>query len=537
MAGEKINIGEAVLPFSTDLTKYNQGLLEAKNGLNKFVDSGKAAVGVFTGLLASQAAVAVVSFVKKSIEEYAKLDRAIVRTSRTMQQLGYSFADARKHVEAYGNAIEATTQFSDQEAIGSLQRLLVVTQNLAAATQLNGLAMDVVSRDGGDLADTANMLALAYQGNERGLMSLARQMGIVGDKAKDAGYVFEQLEKRYKGAAKTADDLTTNFSKFGNALGNFGEKVGSEAAGPLNKLLKWATDMILRFQQLTDKVNFVRLGLKALGGTMFGLPGFLAARFLPEAEKTSGGKDIKNGPDKDLAAEARKNQQAAKAEENAEKARKRRLEEIKDIVKEINDEEDEYIKSVQEMGQLFVGPIAQGMQSFFTEMINGTKKLADVFEALGKSIVKSILNAMATVLEQKAAEALVESGLSLLNPLTALASPGYLAQAAGYTTAAGGVRAVAASLAEGGIVSPQPGGHIVQVAEAGQAEVVAPLDKLRGMIASAAGGGIGTVNINLPNVKDGRDFQRPSTMRTAASMLLRETQRMKTRSGNAFSGI
>jgi phage-related protein len=45
------------------------------------------------------------------------------------------------------------------------------------------------------------------------------------------------------------------------------------------------------------------------------------------------------------------------------------------------------------------------------------------------------------------------------------------------------------SLADGGIASATPGGRIVRVAEAGQAEAIAPLDKLMGMIQAAVGGG------------------------------------------------
>lgn len=47
------------------------------------------------------------------------------------------------------------------------------------------------------------------------------------------------------------------------------------------------------------------------------------------------------------------------------------------------------------------------------------------------------------------------------------------------------------SLADGGIASPTPGGRIVRVAEAGQAEAIAPLDKLMSMIQTAVGSGGG----------------------------------------------
>jgi len=490
---------------------------------------------VFTGLLATQAVAAVVSFVKESVMEYAKLDKAIVRTSKTLEKLGYSFRDARKYVEEYADKIEATTQFSDEEAVVSLQRLLKITQDLSAATQLNSLAMDMVARDGGDLTNMAYQLGLAYNGNERGLMMLSRQLGIAGDKAKDAEYIFKLLEERYKGAAVAADDLTTNFAKFSNAMGNFGESVGSDLSEPLNKLLKLLTKIVTKFQELTKGVNWVKVAARSVGGFAFGIPGIIAGSMLPEGQKEPEAKGIAAPGSKDLGKAARNNQQASRAEENAEKARKKRLLEIKEITDEINAAEDEYIRQLGVMQQMLVGPVAQGMQAFFTDMINGTKQLSEIFEALGKSIVKALLNAMALVMEQKAAEALIEAGAANLNPLTALAAPGFLAQAAAYATGAGGIRAVAASLAEGGIVTPTAGGRIVQVAEAGEAEAVIPLSKLAKMM--GGGGGIGAVHINLPNVKDSRDFQKPSTMRTAASMLLRETQRMKTRSGNAFSAI
>jgi len=47
-------------------------------------------------------------------------------------------------------------------------------------------------------------------------------------------------------------------------------------------------------------------------------------------------------------------------------------------------------------------------------------------------------------------------------------------------------------LANGGIVSPSPGGSIVNVAEAGEAEAIIPLSKLNGM----GGGNTYVININ-----------------------------------------
>jgi hypothetical protein len=48
-------------------------------------------------------------------------------------------------------------------------------------------------------------------------------------------------------------------------------------------------------------------------------------------------------------------------------------------------------------------------------------------------------------------------------------------------------------LAEGGVVLPSPGGSLVNVAEAGQAEAIIPLDRFGGM----AGGTTNNYNINV----------------------------------------
>ena len=53
------------------------------------------------------------------------------------------------------------------------------------------------------------------------------------------------------------------------------------------------------------------------------------------------------------------------------------------------------------------------------------------------------------------------------------------------------------SFAEGGIVMPSPGGTIAQVAEAGQPEVIFPLDKLQSLLNTGGGGGGGNQQFHL----------------------------------------
>jgi tape measure domain-containing protein len=55
-------------------------------------------------------------------------------------------------------------------------------------------------------------------------------------------------------------------------------------------------------------------------------------------------------------------------------------------------------------------------------------------------------------------------------------------------------------LAEGGIVQPRPGGVLANIAEAGQAEAVIPLDKLDDMLTTNSRGGGANITINLSGI-------------------------------------
>ena len=146
-------------------------------------------------------------------------------------------------------------------------------------------------------------------------------------------------------------------------------------------------------------------------------------------------KTIKKNEDasrKGLAGIAGANQAAVKAQEDAIK----RAEELH--------------KKVEAMAKDMAGTLATAMQSFFENVAKGTANLGQVFEALGKAIVKSMALAIAQTLEAKAAEQLAFALGTSLNPLTAFMSPGHTSAAIGYSAAAGAIRASAAAFLDRG---------------------------------------------------------------------------------------
>lgn len=528
--GDEVEAGRIKVPVDADISGLQEGFDKSKHMSEGFLSNWEEAGSVFKGIVGVEMLDAVKDFVVESVKNFAKLDLALDRGARAIQKLGGSYDQARLKIEKYADSVESLTQFSDEEATDSLTGLIRVTQDVTVSMQLNALAMDKVARDGGDLREMAELLGLAYQGNSRGLQGLAREMGIVGDKAKDGKFLFQELEDRYKGASLATNNFTSEMKKLWNEIENVSEAAGKrmspaiveisrrmrgfmgnekaaleQEVADLERNQKRYRDMLANPDQVgfLDKLRpediYERLSIvnSKLNAAQFNLD----AMNQNSAVAPKGGK-LMPADNPEMKAEL-----AARALKEKEK----RLKEIKEITKDINDEEDEYIAKVQEMQALFAGPVAQSMQTFFAKVLEGTAKLEDVFEALGRAIAKSLLNAIAMVLEQKAAVDIVEGTAALASIVTAPLAPGFFAAAAIKATGAGAIRALAGSLANGGYSPATPGGRFVQISEGKDDEIVSPVPMLRQLIAEGNRGGAnglqlaGGVHLHYHGVKDAAD--------------------------------
>lgn len=165
----------------------------------------------------------------------------------------------------------------------------------------------------------------------------------------------------------------------------------------------------------------------------------------------------------------------------------------KDGTEELND-------SLQKIGQ-FTESVFPSLLSGFSavgEALYNGEDAADAFAKAALLGFASILEALGAELAALAAVALAESIMGKITDIPAIAA-GTLGAAAAYT-AAGAVRAAATDFADGGIVMPTPGGTIARVAEAGQPEVIFPLDKLEGMMGGNMGGDM-TIMLNIDGKK------------------------------------
>lgn len=540
---QRKKVGEAFVEVGADIGPLEKGLKKGKASTaaaTKSMQADATKMGAVIGSVMAGAALAVGAFAVKAVRDFAALDRVYDQNARSLQKLGYSYAEGRRLVENYADSIEALTEFSDEEAATSFNALLRITKDVNASMQLNGLAMDKVARDGGNLADVAEMLALAYQGNERGLSQLSRELGIVGPEAKSTEKVFGELERRYKGAAMETTTLWGELKKLGNELGNVSEKAGGGMAPAvmaasrqlrgllgnkdvqLSNTIDGLTAKLKYLKAVAsspgDNTNLLYLG-NAIGKDLYDeiknaesqLAVAMANRAALRGENGGPGKKLNPAPSQSAQDEA-----DAKATAHA-KERAQLLSDEIDLRNQLVEQQVAYAQAQEAIAEQFTGPMASSMQQFFEAAIQGYKTLNDMGEAVAKSIAKAFIGMYATVLEQQAAMAFAEAMGTSLNPFTALASPGMFARATLLATAAGGLRAVAANMAEGGIVKARPGGTVVRLGERGDDEMVVPARKM-----GAMGGGlqVGTVQLVYNGVKGAEDAMSSGRAKAASNDIL-----------------
>jgi tape measure domain-containing protein len=164
--------------------------------------------------------------------------------------------------------------------------------------------------------------------------------------------------------------------------------------------------------------------------------------------------------------------------------------------KEAADKQKEFQADLQTFATTSWNAIQQIVNSIFDAQLDSYEKDSAEYKKAARD--KAIANkAIALVqIAVNTAEG-VSKALTLIPPLNFIAAG--LVSAAGIAQAAAVIAQPIPALAQGGIVTPRPGGQIVQVAEAGQPEAVIPLDRMNEFIDNRGfGGGVAQSSESFP---------------------------------------
>lgn len=472
MAGEQIQVGEAILKLRLDLVEFQKNVAKGQKSTNDFVSSMTSKLGLAKlGWVA--AAGAVVTFVGKSIMEYMKLDKALSNVVATTKKYTKTQGDLRSQIEAYIDSMEEATRFQDTELADSLNELIFKTKDLTRAMYLNGLAADLSVRRNIPLQQAAEMLGNLYVGNTRGLMMVAKELGIVGENASDAGFLFSKLVAEMKGAAIAEDNQELTLKKVWTAWGNVGEIIAKATSGVTNwslALMKMPADAFNYMFRTKSAVELVDEQIENAIGRLKSFQALQAQsptmdyreemKYIQDLidnlrKKRDATVGIQKTEDQ-LNKELREQIEANALLLDMEKEREKAIGDIKkaqeDLAEAEEAEREEQQAAYERLGALLAGSVTQDMEAFFALVKEGNATMAQSFEMLGKAMAKSILNAIATMLEAEAAKHFAMA-------IGALASYDYpgaaLHGAAGgaFGAAAGGIHAIANGLKDGAMIT------------------------------------------------------------------------------------
>lgn len=158
--------------FSTGLDRAATETTSFTNKVDKVVaQAAKAFLGLATAVGTAAFAIGV-SAVKAAIED----EKAQASLAQTLRNTTKATDEQIAATEDYIDATQRATGVADDQLRPSLQRLLVSTQDVTKAQQLQKLALDVAAGSGKSLEEVSNILAKAYDGNFKALKNLGVEL-------------------------------------------------------------------------------------------------------------------------------------------------------------------------------------------------------------------------------------------------------------------------------------------------------------------------------------------------------------------------
>jgi hypothetical protein len=209
---------EIVTKFVADTSGLEQGAEKAKGAIGGIGDAFSAIpVPIVAG--AAVAVTAIAAMTTAAAEDRAEQDKLI----NTYKNVGISIDEANVATQ---KAIDlgADKAFSDSEVRDGLTGLITATGDADEANQLLAVAMDIAREKGIPLADAADAVAKAHEGQDTALRKLFPGMA----KQANAADTITEATKLSAGAADAYAQTAEGMGKKGSdAFGELGETVGS----------------------------------------------------------------------------------------------------------------------------------------------------------------------------------------------------------------------------------------------------------------------------------------------------------------------
>lgn len=198
---------------------------KAFGGLSKSIKATVGTLGLSLGIasLTQQLMAASKAAVEDAKSQALLANQLVNSVGATDQQISA--------VEASISAMQLQASVADDVIRPAFAQLARATGDVAKATELTQLALDVSAGTGRDLGAVSIALSRAYAGNTTALSRL-------GIKAKDGVNIFDQLKQQFDGSAAAAAN-TDPFQRLNIIFGEIQEQIGVALLPQLNNLANY----------------------------------------------------------------------------------------------------------------------------------------------------------------------------------------------------------------------------------------------------------------------------------------------------------
>lgn len=264
MSDEKLTLTVQINADTGQLEVVGQkmaGLAQQSKGLSS------EAASLASAFLPFATGAAIIGFFTESIKAAEDENVALGRLKFQVEALGQSWDKNKQSVTQWGQAIQATTRFSDSEAYEALGRLTRVTGNLTQAQNASQLAMSLSVSSGKSLGETTDFIANLINKNTRALMEGNREFGAFTGGAKDAQGMLDALSKSLGDAAFKEQGLTKEGDILKHQWEDLMKQVGSMFLPAVSGLVKVLQEALTWTQHLgVTFANFVQISIDGLRG-------------------------------------------------------------------------------------------------------------------------------------------------------------------------------------------------------------------------------------------------------------------------------
>lgn len=209
-------------------------------------------------------------FVKDALSEANEFERGWNRVKIAVEASGGSFDKVRPRLQAVAEELHKTTRFTDDEVIGSFERLVQMTGGVESAFAAIPTVATLAAGAQLTFADASEMLSRGLEGNTREF----RRLNI---RVKEGDDLFAAVQKRFGDAARNemtasergANALAKAWDDLKEAIG-LGILAGSRASGvnqTLTRSVQELTRWVDEHRDLIARAAEAVLGLAAAVGT------------------------------------------------------------------------------------------------------------------------------------------------------------------------------------------------------------------------------------------------------------------------------